>query len=305
MYSILVILFVVSLLLLAISVVKPNLVMFWKRHAQRQQAMKLYGLLTVVLFVLLLIDAPELPDFTGDEDLDSIAAARASQVDELEDIYPGLPKRFDRFQLLVNKSDTVVLRSFLTQRGYYLHLKQDRDKVFVWDSLRKLDHRLLMDLRNRMCAGYAGDDRYFRELAFDVTASVLRDEKERDAYAKKFLKEDFEKNRFAKFRRLNDQISDNELNDYPAYVNFYRLVLNNITADQLVNFFEISNYIRLEKHAGVEHYKTFPELLPESEEILKKWEEILEKGDKKELLLLDRTAALQVVEERLSKPDRP
>lgn len=305
MLSILIILFVVSLLLLAMSVVKPNLVMFWKRHAQRQQAMKLYGILTLVFFVLLLIYTPELPDFTGDEDLDSIAVARASQVEELEEIYPVLPRRIDRFQQLINKSDTVVLRSFLVKRGYYVHHKADRDKVFVWDSLRNLDHRLLMELRNRMCTGYTGDDRYFRELAYDATASVLRDEKEKSAYVRKFLKEDFDKNRFSKFRRLNDQLDDNELMPYPAYNNFYQLLLSNISTEQLVDFFEVSNYIRLEKYHGVDRYKTFPELLPQSEETLKKWEEILERGDKDKKFLMDHAAALQVVEERLSKSDRP
>ncbi len=155
-----------------------------------------------------------------------------------------------------------------------------------------------MDLRNRMCAGYKYNDRYMRELAFDVTAMSFRNNEEQVKYARNFLKEDFDNNRFAKFRRLNDEISDSNMNQYPVYASFYNLLLSHMSTQQLIEFFKINNYIRLEKHGGVSHYKTFPALLPASKEILQKWETILETTEKKPQI--DRYAAIQVVEERLN-----
>jgi len=300
MYSIIIIGFAVSLLLLAMAIVKPNLVLFWKQHAHRQKAMQFYGILTLIFFVLLIIYSPTtLPDFAG-EDLDSLAAARASQVEELEEMYPKLPLKVDRFQQLLNKSDTAVLHAFLFQRKFYLKSAPTAEIVYHWDSLSHLNARLLMELRNRMCSGYAPDERYLRELAYDATASTFPDSTEQMAFAKLFLKEDLDKNRFSKFRLLNDDISGNDLSRYPAYNNLYNLLLSQITAAQLVEFFKINNYIRLEKKGLVDHYKTFPELLPASSETLKKWEEILQRGNNGGKLLLDHYAAIQVVEEGLS-----
>jgi len=304
MYGVIIILFVVSLLLLALAIVKPNLVLFWKTNAQPNKAMKLYGLITFFFFILLIIFSPtSLPDFAGD-DLDSLAAAHASQVEELEEIYPKLPSKFDRFQQLINKSDTAVLQAFLIHRGYYKKNNSTVDIVYNWDSLSKLNsHRLLMELRNRMCAGYEPKQRYHRELAYDVTSTVFHNTTEQASYAKLFLKEDYDRNRFSKFRILTDELNGNSLSQYPVYVNFNNLLLSQITAAQLVDFFEINNYIHLEKKGSVEHYKTFPELLPSSEETLKKWEEILQKDNEGRKLLLDHYAAIQVIEERLKTLD--